>query len=140
MNDGNKTCSLACNISGQFADPLTRLCVDKCNLTAGYFGNLGDKRCYLRCPSGYGNPVTGQCVSQCPSTPSKTYGDNITARCVYSCPNATYGDPSTRVCMNSQNCGSGLFGDDLTNTCVAQCSALYNMYADPVTKKCVFVC
>lgn len=31
LNDGNLTCVAVCNISGFFADPLTRTCVYQCN-------------------------------------------------------------------------------------------------------------
>lgn len=46
----------------------------------------------MKCPVGYGNPITKLCTAGCPQFPIQTYGDNLTATCVRKCPNNTYGD------------------------------------------------
>ena len=66
LNDGNKKCVGTCTLSYQYADPLTRTCVTHCNSAEGYFGNATSQRCYLKCPSGYGDPTSTNCVSVCP--------------------------------------------------------------------------
>ena len=38
INNGNKACVSACSVTGFFADPLTRVCVAECNMTAGLYG------------------------------------------------------------------------------------------------------
>jgi hypothetical protein len=112
----------ACSVTGYFADPLTRTCVSICDSAQGLYGYQGDWRCYERCPSGYGNPLTSQCVAVCPRFPRFYYGDNMTRTCVLQCPNDTYGDPANNLCVSGLGCSSGTFGDDLTNTCVGMCS------------------
>lgn len=62
INDGKRKCVAQCTLTSKYADPLTRTCVTKCNVTAGYFGYQPDRRCYLTCPTGYGNPTTTKCV------------------------------------------------------------------------------
>jgi hypothetical protein len=95
VNDGHRKCVDECSKSSHFADPITRTCVEECNLEEGYFGYPTDGRCWLTCPTGYGNPFTIQCVDDCPESPIQTYADNLTSTCVENCPNSTYADPST---------------------------------------------
>ena len=82
INDGHRKCVSQCSKSSHFADPITRTCVEECNVDEGYFGYPSDRRCWLRCPTGYGNPVTTQCVDICPQSPIQMFGDNLTATCV----------------------------------------------------------
>lgn len=92
LNDGNRKCVPTCTLSSKYADPLTRTCVSLCNVTAGYYGYQLDKRCYLTCPLGYGNPTTSKCTAICPESPIRMFADNSTMTCVYKCPNQTYGN------------------------------------------------
>lgn len=92
LNDGKRKCVSQCTLTDVYADPITRTCIKQCYYAEGYFGYSTTRRCVLKCPVGYGNPVTKLCTSACPESPIQTYGDNLTSTCVYKCPNNTYGD------------------------------------------------
>jgi hypothetical protein len=68
LNDGNRTCVSSCNGSF-FADPLTRTCVQFCNITAGYYGDTSTWRCVLDCNTSFADSTTGKCVNTCPTFP-----------------------------------------------------------------------
>ena len=54
LNDGN---------------PLTRTCVQFCNITAGYYGDTSTWRCVLDCNTSFADSTTGKCVNTCPTFP-----------------------------------------------------------------------
>lgn len=62
LNDGNRKCVFECTLTSKYADPLSRTCVTYCNKSEGYFAYQPDRRCYLTCPTGYGNPYTSKCT------------------------------------------------------------------------------
>ena len=71
-----------------FAEPFTRMCVEKCTEVPQYFGYVPFKQCQPECPEGYwADNHTQECVTNCSTGGSvETYADNSTNRCVTECP------------------------------------------------------
>ena len=62
-----------------YADPNTRMCVEKCDPNLGFFGDVGvsPDACVAICSSRrYSDPFTQTCVTSCPNSPKMYSFDN----------------------------------------------------------------
>ena len=62
-----------------YADPNTRMCVQKCDPDLGFFGDSGvtPKACVAICKSStYANPFSQTCQNTCPTFPKMYAFDN----------------------------------------------------------------
>lgn len=87
--DALRTCTIRCSAT-QFADNLTRKCVDQCpTSTQETFGDLGTNRCVRICPNGYfARNDTKQCVLAIDCAVG-SWADVVSKYCVARCPSDT---------------------------------------------------
>ncbi len=78
--------SIDCSNS-TFGDPVTQRCVVAKNCSYGFFADVGQGLCVVRCSS-WGNPLNRFCEDVCPWNPPVYwyYRDSSTHKCVKRCP------------------------------------------------------